>query len=90
LGAHRPSGTTNNGLLPHPNSYYDVLIEGISDGTATVSITSDAVQSDKTSMQYWDGTKWVYVTGKAVTDHTVSGDIPVRSLHGTPIAIGTV
>lgn len=89
LGGKLPSGTTKNGLLPHPIAYYDVSIDGISDGTATVSITNDGVQKNKTRIQYWGGANWVDVTAANVTDHTISADIPVRSLHGTPIVVGT-
>ncbi len=88
LGARPPGGTARVGLHP-PISFYDVSVQGIKDGAATVYITNDAVQSGA-KMQYWDGSKWVDSGNQSVQGNTISGEIPVRSLRGTPIVIGTV
>lgn len=89
LGGERPSWTTTSRLLSHPIAYYDVSVDGISGGKATISITNDSVEKGKARMQYWGGEGWVDVPGASVSDHTISGDIPVSSLHGTPIVVGT-
>jgi hypothetical protein len=73
--------------------FYDVRVEGVSDGTATVSITNKAVvRPTKTrwwEMKYWADGRWVGAGNQSVEGHTINGDIPVRSLNRTPIAIGT-
>jgi hypothetical protein len=73
--------------------FYDVRVEEISDGTATVSITNEAVVERTETiwweMKYWADGKWVDAGNQSVKGHTINGDIPVRSLNRTPIAIGT-
>ena len=92
LGIRRPSQTTTAGLLPKPLSYYDVSIEGISDGMATIMIANDAGLPER--IQYWDGARWVDLREVSHSGNTVSGDIAVGLLRGTPpkkipIVIGT-
>ncbi|MDE1854069.1 MAG: hypothetical protein KGI38_10060 [Thaumarchaeota archaeon] len=87
LGSSQPAGTGRVNLHP-PLLFYDVSVQGISDGTATISITNDAVKSGA-KLQYWDGGRWVDSGNQSVRGNTIKGDIPVRSLHGTPIVIGT-
>jgi hypothetical protein len=70
-------------------AYYDVNIQGISDGTASVCITNSGVLS-QTTMQYWNGVQWVMATNVVVSGDTICGDIPVSALTGTPIAIGPI
>ena len=54
---------------------------------AQISITSSAVTAH-TLMQYWDKGTWINVSNLSVSGTTISGDIPVSELEGTPIAIG--
>jgi len=68
--------------------FFDVMVHGVSDGTATVTITHDSVKPG-TQMQYWDGRGWTDVANLSVRGNAISGDIPVSALHGTPIVIGT-
>lgn len=70
-----------------PAAYYDVNIQGISDGMATVYITNKGVSS-ATIMEYWDGTQWVAASDVSISGDTIQGDIPVSALSGTLIAIG--
>jgi hypothetical protein len=86
LGKSQPSGTGPT-KLGSP-VFYDVSVAGVSDGTATISITNDSV-NPRTRMQYWTG-QWVDAGNQSVKGRTVTGEIPVRSLHGTPIIIGTL
>jgi len=75
-------------------SYYDVLITGTRTGIATVCITSEAPNSTKAEIEYWNGTAWNGATGQTVSGgsppFTYCGDIPVSALVGTPLAVGTV
>jgi hypothetical protein len=70
-----------------PAAYYDVNVQGISDGTATICITNSDVLG-QTTMQYLNGAQWVIATDVVVSGNTICGDIPVSALSGTPIAIG--
>jgi hypothetical protein len=70
-----------------PDLYYDVYVNGISDGTATTSVTNNAILPS-TTMQYLNGAQWVAANNVFVSGNTVSGDIPVSALTGTPIAVG--
>jgi hypothetical protein len=85
-GSTQPAGTGSVSL--GSGIFYDVQIEGITDGTAQICITNAAVTS-ATQMQYWDGTEWVNAASQTVTGTTLCGDIPVSALNGTPIVIGT-
>ncbi len=68
-------------------SYYDVLVAGITDGSAVVCITSQTVDSS-TSMVYWSGSAWYAATNVGVNGQRVCGTIPVSELAGTVLAIG--
>jgi hypothetical protein len=72
-----------------PAAYYDVNVQGISDGTATVCITNSGLLG-QTTMQYWNGAQWVMATDVVVSGNTICGNIPVSALTGTPIAIGPI
>jgi len=87
--------TTDYGSLSPPGvatvslgnaAYYDVNVQGISNGTATITITGT---SGQTTMDYWDGTQWVPASGVTYTADTITGTIPVSALTGTPIALGS-
>lgn len=80
-----PKGIIQVGTTPA--AYYDVSVEGVSDGTATMCITNSGVTS-QTTMQYGDGTQWKAASDITVSGDTVFGSIPVSALGGTPIAIG--
>lgn len=86
LGASQPPGTGPVGL--GSPLFYDVSVHGINAGTATVSIT-EGVVSPQSKMEYWDKGKWTAAANQSVAGGTISGEIPVSSLHGTPIVIGT-
>ncbi len=68
--------------------YYDVKVEGIKDGTATVRI-SHPVVGEKWGMRYFHGGAWADARNVAVKVPTISGDILVGHLAKTPIVIGT-
>jgi len=80
-----PTGVVQVGTTPV--AYYDVNVQGISDGTANVCITHSGVLG-QTIMQYWDGTQWKAASNIAVSGNTICGNIPVSALTGTIIAIG--
>jgi hypothetical protein len=86
LGSTQPAGT---GTISLSNSqYYDVKVNGISTGTATVCITISSQLSSQYAMQYWDGSSWVNATNITVSGSQICGDIPVSALTGTNIVIG--
>lgn len=87
LGNKPPELVRKVKVIFKKRGFYDVSVDGISDGTATVSITTDAFKPKE--MQYWREGEWVDVEHKSAEGNTISGDIPVRYLHGTPIVIGT-
>lgn len=88
LGDANPTTMAPAGI-PRPR-YYDVFVDGITGGTAKVSITCDSLARNS-PMRYWDkpGGTWVDVKNRSIAGGTISGDIPVSALHGTPIVIGT-
>lgn len=67
-------------------SYYDVQIFGITDGTATICITTSSTSG--LTMQYWDGSAWVSASHITTSANQVCGNIPDSALTGTNIAIG--
>jgi len=71
-----------------PALFYDVQVNGVTTGTATVCITNPAV-SIWTTIEYWDGStsSWVYASNRTVSGSQVCGDVPVTALRGTPIAL---
>jgi len=80
-----PTGVIQVGTIPA--AYYDVNVQGINDGIATIYITNNAVTS-QTTMQYWNGAQWIQATDVVVSGNTIRGNIPVSALTGTIIAIG--
>jgi hypothetical protein len=80
-----PNGITQ--VSTTPAAYYDVNVQGINDGIATIYITNNAVTS-QTTMQYWNGAQWIQATDVVVSGNTIRGNIPVSALTGTIIAIG--
>ena len=90
-GSIQPSGTGAIQLTGSPQ-YYDVYVSsssGLGTGaTAEVSITSPSVTTN-TIIQYWYNGEWNTATNISVSGTTISGDIPVSALTGTPIVIGT-
>lgn len=84
--------------------FYDVMISGISEGTARICVTNSYVTPSMAGgMQYWNGTSWVSASNQTVDtssfslNQTVSGsssllslcgDVPVVALSGTPIGAG--
>jgi hypothetical protein len=70
-----------------PAAYYDVKVQGIADGTATVCIANNGVLA-QTIMQYWNGAYWLKASNVVVSGDKIYGDIPVSALTGTIIAIG--
>jgi hypothetical protein len=90
-GSVQPTGTSNPPLaIPQ---YYDINLSPSSNlgdnAMAHISITNSAVTS-QTKMQYWYNGAWNDVSNLSVSGSTISGDIPVLALGGTPLAIGTV
>jgi hypothetical protein len=91
-GAAQPPGTGQVSL--ESAGFYDVNVQGISDGTALVCISSSTVFSQTKGMQYWSSVgagSWIAalnITVTTGTPNTICGDIPVAALKGTPIAIG--
>lgn len=72
-------------------TFFDVSIQGISDGSATVTVDHDNV-GERTKMKYLDKTsgKWELAKNQSVSGRKIRGDIDVSKLHGTPIVIGTM
>jgi hypothetical protein len=67
--------------------YYDVRVQGISDGMATITFTGI---SNQMLMLYWNGAQWVLASDITSLGDTITGTIPVSALTGTPIAVGTL
>jgi hypothetical protein len=90
-GNSAPSGT--GAISLDGAQYYDVKVTPDSDlgpdAIARVSFTNSNV-TPQTLMQYWYGGVWDNATNCSIDGLTISGDIPVSALSGTPIGIGTV
>jgi hypothetical protein len=69
--------------------FFDVYVEGLTGGTATVSITHDTVTNSH-RIHHWNGTKWVDHAERKVDGKTIRAQFDVADLHGTPIVIGTM
>ncbi len=92
LGSDKPPGLGSVKL--NSTAYFDILVSGVSNGTARVCITSDRVTSSSSGeIQYWNGTGWVGAADQKISGSspplTVCGDIPVSALTGTPIVVGS-
>ena len=96
-------GSINNGstspseagtISLNGSQYYDVNVTSSSDlsgSMAEITITSPSVTADST-IQYWYNNQWNTATNisinTSVSPPTISGDVPVSYLTGTPFAIG--
>ncbi len=80
-----PPASGPDGTLTGAN-YYDVSVNGATDGDAAVCITNPL----STAMHYFTDGSWVSAAGISVEGSTICGNIPVSLLTGTPIAIGTL
>lgn len=89
LNGWQPSGTGISQATTGPAAYYDVYVQGASDGTATISIANDGVLG-QTTIEYWNGTQWLEATDVSVSASAVTGNIPVSALNGTIIALGPI
>jgi len=70
-------------------SYYDVKVEGIADGIASICLASTSGK-DPTVMRYRrDDGVWLYADHLEPSGKTITGEIQVPHLHGSPIIIGT-
>lgn len=69
-------------------SYYDVKIEGIPDGSASVCLTSTSGK-DPTVMRYLKNNAWLDAGNLKPSGRTITGEIRVSDLFGSPIIIGT-
>ncbi len=76
--------------------HYDVKVEGIEDGTATVMVSHPAISNPPPPGKRWDmcyfhdrKDQWLGAKSVNVKGQTISGDIPVEDLQKTPIVIGT-
>jgi hypothetical protein len=90
-GTAQPSGLGPAGL--NSTVYFDVLVRGVSDGTARVCITNNQVSSSPPSeMKTWNRTAWVDASDQTITGSTapltICGEMPVSALGGSPIAVG--
>ncbi|MCX5999748.1 MAG: hypothetical protein NTU41_09225, partial [Chloroflexi bacterium] len=78
-----------------PVKYVDVRVSGFSAGTASITVSyagadvADFSEKDL-ALYYWDGSKWEEAGNRSVdtANKTVTGDVPVSALSGTPVAIG--
>jgi internalin A len=88
-GSIQPSAT--GAIQLSSSQYYDVNVSPSSNlGTnamARVSITSPDVTS-QTVMLYWYNGMWNNASNISISGTTISGDIPVSNLTGTPLVIG--
>jgi len=87
-GTQQPSGT--GGVLQLGGvQYLDIKVSpsGVVAGAiAHISITSASV-TETTTIWYWDGSIWVEASNVVVSGNTISFDVPVSALGGTPFAI---
>ncbi len=72
-----------------PVAFYDVIISGISSGTATVTITNSSIITSSAvgGLYYWTGQQWTSATNVTVSGYTLSGQIPVSALTGTELVL---
>jgi hypothetical protein len=86
FGSERPVGVNQESL--RSPLFFDVSVEGVSGGKATVYITHKDVTGNH-KLHHWDGNKWVNHAERLVSKNTISAEFDVAHLHGTPIVIGT-
>jgi len=71
------------------STFFDVRVQGISGGSATVSV-SYPNGGPETKMEYWDqGIKAWKSMNPSYSNGIISGTIDVNKLQWTPIVIGT-
>ena len=89
FGGVQASGTGSIDLTGA--QYYDVDVSSSSDlgsnAIAEVSIINPDM-TPQTIIQYWNGSRWENASNISISGTTITGDIPVSDLGGTPIAIG--
>ncbi len=90
FGGTSPSGIGAVNL--NGAQYYDVNVSSVfnlgNNATAHISISSSAATSNAI-MSYWYNGVWNKANNVRISGSTISGDIPVSDLGGTPIVIGT-
>jgi len=91
-GNTSPSGIGTISL--NESQFYDVQVTSNSDlggAVATITISNSSVTADST-IQYWYNNQWNTATNISINTSasppTISGDVPVSYLTGTPFAIG--
>lgn len=82
----KPRGT---GFLPvsNPLGFFDVDLNGLSSGTASVCLLSAGISSS-TTITYWNGSVWVTNPATSVNGLSSCAPFSVSQLHGTPLVIG--
>lgn len=68
--------------------FFDISVDGLSGGKATVRITHDTVTKAH-KVNHWNGKRWVDHPEKKVSGKTIRAKFKVRDLNGTPVVIGT-
>jgi|SRR5271154_6991526 len=86
FGSKRPSKAGKE-TLGSP-VFFDVFVDGLSGGSAVVSITHDSITGAH-RVHHWDGKKWVDHPERKVDGKTITAEFKVSDLDGTPIVIGT-
>jgi hypothetical protein len=89
------SGTINGGTGKTGIKFVDVSIKGYINGTAQITIHyADAEVNgfnlDSLFLSYFSGGKWHECSNLVIStqNNTVSGDIPISELSGTPVGLG--
>ena len=86
FGSKRPSNVDKE-RLGSP-MFFDVFVDGLSEGSAVVSITHDSITGAH-RVHHWDGRRWVDHAERKIDGKTITAEFKVSDLRGTPIAIGT-
>ena len=86
FGSRRPSDAGKEGL--GSAVFFDVFVDGLSEGSAVVSITHDSITGAH-RVNHWDGQRWVDHPERKTDGKTITAEFKVSDLRGTPIAIGT-
>jgi len=84
--SQQPSNTGWLNIVPV--TFLDLQVRGLPDGDASICVTSQAITSETTVMQYWNGSTWKNAGAVSVSVNKTCGSIPVRELIGTTITIG--
>jgi hypothetical protein len=86
FGSRRPSNAGKESL--GSPLFFDVFVDGLSGGSAAVSITHDSITGAH-RVHHWDGQRWVDHPERKIDGKTITAEFKVSDLRGTPIAIGT-